>query len=190
MQATLNTLVKAKLLTYQEVNSWHKAGWRTFDTVPVSLEACICPVYQMVLRNAYHNYQMWHLIEDYDQTDLKKSLFFFNGGKEQNTYRNETINALDLYFDKYQAQDNGVPVNSESIGSILDRANIAHIKFIHLNDLHKPESNLILSERKHLDICSDILLKEMLMGQRRYQIFSKFKIQYCEMDKHAQNIHL
>jgi hypothetical protein len=150
---------------------WHQAGLDLFE-YNVRLEGAE----QHVVKLLYHNYQIWHFIELYKSPDSGTVLFVYDGGIKHNTLRNECIEALDLCLCADQKGEG--KVNSETIGSILDRIGILQIKALHLKD--KTDSRLALVERqlKTLEDCAEELMEDMLAGKRRCELFSRFKVEY------------
>jgi hypothetical protein len=152
---------------------WHLTHRTTFpDTscqrVPKLPQRIFCLV-------AYYNYQIWHY-EDIARRDndslvvkAKRSI------DPNNQLRNDTIERVDEYYIQYQKGDG--PYNSETIGSILDRAVINQLKIFHAEELKDTDRLVVLErQREFLINCGEILLQEMLEGTRQIINFRQLKM--------------
>lgn len=69
-------------------------------------------------------------------------------------------------------------INSETIGSIIDRLGILSIKKLHLTDARDERVKVIDQQIEVLSHCAKELMAEMISGERRCVLFSQFKIEY------------
>ena len=116
----LNVLDLIKSVRMQ-IDTWHLAGYRWDLPQPVEVD-----LESIAIRCAYHNYCIWHMIEDYQHPDTKQTLFVYHGGLEHNKVRNLMIESMDREFEKIQVE--GGALTSETIGSVIDRIGIQFIK--------------------------------------------------------------
>jgi hypothetical protein len=126
-----------------------------------------------VIKNAYHNYCMWHFIEYYKNPDTGLALFVYDGGLEHNKDRNQSIELMDDKF--MQFQKNTGKINSETLGSIIDRLNVLYIKHIHLKESQDPRLETLMQQTKILEACAKELLQDMIDGTRQCMPLGRFK---------------
>lgn len=168
MNETIETLCA---LMAKNAQHWHNQGLDLFE-----FEEHLSGVDQATVELLYHNYQIWHFIERYVSPDAGTVLFVYDGGIRHNKLRNECIERLDGYL--CDLQKGTGKINSETIGSILDRIGILQIKSLHLKDKVDPR---LFQVQRQLDIlirCASELMDEMISGERRCELFSRFKIEY------------
>lgn len=150
------------------VNNWHEKGLTWFE-----LEAKEDNLSELVVRCAYHNYCIWHFIEQYKNPDTGLVLFVYDGGLEHNKYRNAVIEKMDEEFSKYQKFTG--KNNSETLGSILDRISTSVIKAAHLKDSGDQRLEKVLHQTNTLVKCAEELFEDICSGHRQYEIMSRFK---------------
>lgn len=126
-----------------------------------------------VVKLLYHNYQIWHFIELYTSPDSGTVLFVYDGGIRHNKLRNESIEAVDSIL--CQKQKGTGKINSETVGSIIDRIGILYIKLLHLKD---ERVKIIEKQLEILVNCAKELMEDMISGERQCVNFSRFKIEY------------
>lgn len=153
---------------------WHSCGSALFEyksefNVDIS-------IIDYAIKLLYHNYQIWHFIELYTAPDSNTVLFVYDGGIKHNKLRNDTIELLDAELCKNQK--NTGKINSETIGSIIDRITILYIKKLHLQDSNDIRLSVVEDQYQTLIHCAKELMHEMEIGVRQCKLFGRFKIEY------------
>jgi hypothetical protein len=156
---------------HRYARKWHGAGLALFE-FSEQLKGVDHPVVSLL----YHNYQIWHFIELYTSPDSGTVLFVYDGGIRHNKLRNDCIEQIDGFL--CERQRGSGKVNSETIGSILDRIGILQIKVLHLADKGDPRLSLVKRQLDTLVRCAGELMDDMIAGERRCEVFSRFKIEY------------
>ena len=158
-------------LTARYADKWHAAGLTLFE-----FNEQLNGLDREIVKLLYHNYQIWHFIELYTSPDSGTVLFVYDGGIKHNKMRNDCIEKVDTFLCEHQM---GVGrINSETIGSILDRIGILQIKTLHLADKGDPRLPLVRRQLDTLVRCAGELLDDMIAGARRCEVFARFKIEY------------
>jgi hypothetical protein len=157
-------------LIAEYTNKWHLANLDIFEFKEVLQD----PTEHNTIKLLYHNYQIWHFIELYMSPDSNIVLYVYDGGIKHNKLRNDTIEALDVLLCKHQKGTG--KMNSETIGSIIDRIGILSIKEVHLTN--DKRLSLVQSQKNLLINCAVELMDEMISGERRCVLFDRFKIEY------------
>ena len=155
--------------TTETCQKWHDEGLRSFEWKDLNLE----PPLSHSVKNLYHNYCIWHCIEDYGGEDREKVRFIYEGGAVHNKLRNHEAVSLDRYFTQYQS---GGRLASEGVGAILDKINILTVKKMHLEDANDARLGMIEAHLANLVQCAHELVWDMRSGQRWYAIFDRFKV--------------
>ena len=153
---------------------WHADGKEIFDLDRTEDGS---PEYYAV-KLLHHNYLIWHYIDLYKSPDSNTVLFVYDKGIEHNKYRNETIEKLDEILCKLQ-QGSG-KINTETIGSAIDRLSIHYIKYLHLKTAKDSRYLKVLQQFYILVGCVNELMEDMIAGNRQCLVFSRFKIDYSE----------
>lgn len=164
--------IVAEVKKYAE--KWHSEGKELFE---FDCQPSETPEYYAV-KLLHHNYLIWHYIDLYKSPDSNTVLFVYDKGIEHNRYRNETIERLDDILCSLQKGTG--KINSETIGSVIDRLGIHYIKFLHLRDAGDGRAELVFKQFEVLFTCAKELMEEMISGQRRCLPFNRFKIDYSE----------
>jgi hypothetical protein len=153
------------------INLWHSKNLRWDFNFEDHLEKKLTVLEHLAVKCAYHNYCIWHLIEDYKHPDTDQVLFVYHGGLEQNKFRNNTIELMDQQFETIQKGTG--KFNSETIGSLIDRIGIMHVKIAHLQD--DSRLKMIENQLAILYWCAIELVEDMIKGDRQCAFLSRFK---------------
>lgn len=152
-------------------DKWHREDKKIFDfDEKIESEA-----EYYAIKLLHHNYLIWHYIDLYKSPDSNQVLFVYDKGLEHNKYRNDTIEKLDEVLCKFQKETG--KLNTETVGSAIDRLGIHYIKFLHLNDERAKE---VKQQFETLSECIKELMQDMESGNRRCMVFSRFKIDYSQ----------
>jgi hypothetical protein len=160
-------------------DKWHTYGTELFkfeDDIDCRWLDPDKPWVKQVIKLLYHNYQIWHFIELYTAPDSNTVLFVYDGGIKHNKLRNDTIELLDVELCKEQKGTG--KINSETIGSIIDRITILYIKKLHLQDSRDARLAVVEEQLDVLIQCAKELMYEMKSGERQCKLFGRFKIEY------------
>ncbi len=168
MNDTIGALIE---LSGSYAEKWHKGGLDLFE-----FGERLDGVEHHVVKLLYHNYQIWHFIELYKSPDSGTVLFVYDGGIKHNKLRNDCIEEIDAFLCKHQRGSG--KVNSETIGSVLDRIGILQIKLLHLAGARDARVPLVRRQFETLRKCAGELMDDMVSGERRCELFSRFKIEY------------
>lgn len=155
----------------RHIELWHKNNLRWDFNFEDYIEEDLTILEKLTVKCAYHNYCIWHLIEDYKHPDTDQVLFVYHGGLEQNKFRNKTIELMDQQFELIQKGTG--KTNSETIGSLIDRIGIMHVKIVHLQD--DPRLKMIQNQLAILIWCAVELVDDMIKGNRQCAFLSRFK---------------
>lgn len=153
-------------------NKWHSENRTLFDFD----EKIHNEMELIAVKLLYHNYQIWHFIELYTDPDSNTVLFVYDGGIRHNKERNYAIEALDSCL--CELQKGTGKINSETLGSVMDRIGILYIKLLHLEDKKDPRTPVIQYQLDRLLKCASELMDDMISGERQCEMFSRFKIEY------------
>lgn len=153
---------------------WHSEGKEIFE---LDVPTDTTPEYYAV-KLLHHNYLIWHYIDLYKSPDSGTVLFVYDKGIEHNRYRNETIEQLDSAL--CEMQKGSGKINTETIGSAIDRMGIHYIKYLHLRDSKDSRASTVLQQFCILVGCINELMEDMVTGDRQCLVFSRFKIDYSE----------
>jgi hypothetical protein len=148
---------------------WHESGLALFD-----LPSLDDSVESWGIRNIYHNYEIWHFLEEYESPDANRVAYVYEGGNLHNKLRNQSVEELDQRL--CSRQKGTGKINSETLGSVLDRLGIFWIKMLHLRDL---DDQRHLSFKKQLAVltqCAHELMDDMISGERQCFPTSRFKL--------------
>lgn len=156
---------------FEQATAWHEASKGIFA---LSEPPAGSPEAAAAAELMFHNYQIWHLLEDYKSPDSNRVLFVYDGGITHNKLRNLAIERLDELLCRHQLGTG--PFNSETIGSIIDRATIWYLKELHHTELpNTGKSEAISTQRLRLVTCTHELFEEMLAGTRRCMYLDRSK---------------
>jgi hypothetical protein len=125
------------------------------------------------LKLGFHNFCTWHLIEGYQDNDPNKVHFVYAGGLQQNKDRNQTIEIIDEKLINFQKGTG--KINSETIGSIVDRISVFYIKMLHMKNENDNRLDMVERQTAVLENCFLELFEDMINGERRIAPLSRFK---------------
>lgn len=158
---------------FKYASEWHAAGLGVFELPPhfAQLDG-LTTIQALSVRLIYHNYQIWHLLEDYKSPDSNRVLFVYDGGIRHNKLRNNAIEALDKLLCSQQVGKG--KLNSETIGSIIDRVGIWYLKKLH-EEAGTGRHSDIMGQIIALTACTHELYDEMLAGTRWCAVLDRSK---------------
>jgi len=166
--------------------------WHTnIDFVSTSKE----PVIQNMIDNHYMNFKLWHTEDiaripnapDKRIANCKRKIDLFNK-KRTDYYELIDENFISLLKD-YIVEDDSVPFNTESVGSIIDRLSILSLKIYHMNEEKKRRTSkdndykiiscklkILIQQKKDLISAFKILVAEYVKGSKRPIIYKQLKM--------------
>lgn len=144
----------------------------------------------------YKNFVVWHLEERVRKGDLspEKILEIQRSIDIHNLKRLEAMEQIDIWIENVLVSagirpGKEVEVNSETIGSIVDRLSILTLKIFHLNERinaanttneEKQEillrKNILVEQRADVATALDRLLLEYRQAKKRHCVYRQFKI--------------
>lgn len=141
----------------------------------------------LVIKLHWTNYQIWHH-EDLCRSGVVEVIATNKQAIDKlNQERNDLIEHIDEHANNLQNSSGpaltAVPVNSEGLGSIIDRASVTMLKLYHTTELighgrQGLQDRLALLD-KQLDFVVDRLdelYKDLCRGQRRIMVFRQCKM--------------
>ncbi len=170
------------------VTLWHETG-------PIEPEDRYTPkgMFQWV---HYHNFKLWHLEDearrdDVNDTHIAKSKRSIDRHNQQ---RNDAIEKIDIWLDNvFQTAEiipgEQVAMNSETVGSIIDRLSILTLKIYHMGEQierkdvdkeHREQAKyrLTLLREQLLDLgkALDHLLLDLRQAKKRHKVYRQYKM--------------
>ena len=122
---------------------------------------------------AFHDYVVWHYIEEYANQDKKVVQFVYEGGLKQNKMRNEAMEKIDSFY--VSMQENTGTFHSEGMGNIFDRLINDYLKYIHLVQDFDDRSKLLVAQMEFTKTCLEALDQDIRNGAKQIMVFQKFK---------------
>jgi len=177
-----------RLLALQQelVERWHAA--------PPALQEQD-PLWQAVLQNHLCNFQLWHeedrardpAASDAALAQVKRTIDRFN------QQRNDAVERLDeLLVERLAATVQplpAAPLNSETVGSIVDRLSILSLKVFHMaEEARRPEVEpehraragarlaVLRQQREDLAQALRLLLADLQAGRKRLKVYRQMKM--------------
>ncbi|HDZ90856.1 MAG: DUF4254 domain-containing protein [Deltaproteobacteria bacterium] len=147
---------------------------------------------QLVEENHHCNFQLWHE-EDKARRDDMGYEFVYRAKRSidgWNQKRNDLIEKMDRWLvERLPGMPEGVPMNSETPGMIIDRLSILHLKMYHMKEEAGRESagtehrdrcrqRLRIIHRQHADLLEALeqLLADVSAGRRGFRVYYQFKM--------------
>ncbi|MCI0515543.1 DUF4254 domain-containing protein [candidate division KSB1 bacterium] len=143
----------------------------------------------------FYNYSLWHEEDEARRTDVTDSLIAQNKRNidKFNQKRNDSIELIDKYLLVQLAQcpnyQEGLRMNSETAGSMLDRLSIISLKIYHMAEqMQRPEATeahraacatkhaRLLEQRADLMQCFALLIDDYLAGRKSLKVYFQFKM--------------
>lgn len=144
-------------LQHDHTQCWHNAHEIDDSTDELSL---------MVVEQHKQNFDLWHEedkarepgAEDSVIANVKRNIDAFN------QRRNDMVTEIDQYLAEHQLapfQNEKLPWNSETLGSIVDRLSIASLKVFYMTEQTKRDD----ASEEHRQICKQKVAKLLLQRQ-------------------------
>lgn len=148
----------------------------------------------LVLNQHKQNFDLWHeedKARDPSATDqvisqVKRSIDALN------QRRNDLITEVDLYLANHelaQYQNNNLPWNSETIGSIVDRLSIASLKVFHMDKQTTRENTTaehrqlcgqkldqLRAQQQDLSQALQVFIDDIISGHKQNKLYRQFKM--------------
>ena len=146
----------------------------------------------LVEEDHYCNFELWHE-EDKARRDDKGYRFVYQAKRKIDTWnqkRNDLIEKMDRWLvERLPDMSQGIPMNSETPGMIIDRLSILTLKEYHMKEEAQRESahdsqrdrcmrKLGIIRRQHGDLFEALalLMTDVLKGKRGFRVYSQFKM--------------
>jgi len=147
---------------------------------------------ELVEGNHYCNFELWHE-EDRARRDDKGYRFVYQAKRNidgWNQKRNDLIEKIDRWLVEYLRDiPNGVPMNSETPGMIIDRLSILTLKSFHMKEeaqrgsAHRSQRDSCMKKlgvikQQHADLFEalKLLMADAFKGKRGFRVYSQFKM--------------
>lgn len=151
---------------FRPISMWHLSG-RTWEFT--DLAEWIAGK-EPLIKLAHCDYVMWHQIERFPDQIVPAML--------TNKRRNEAMDAFDSWYVANRPESGAV--NTETMGSVLDRIVNHEIKRLHLVESGDPRLRAVTDQLEWLIAAANGLDAECRTGARRCVPFSRFKVGYPE----------
>ena len=144
----------------------------------------------------YNNFTLWHFEDDARRRNVEDSLIVDCKRQidKHNQQRNDAIEKIDLWLDTVLTTADivptgNVPINSETVGSIIDRMSIMSLKIYHMDEqinrsdvdadhitLAKNRKAVLDEQLVDLAVALDLLVLDLRMARRRHKIYRQYKM--------------
>jgi len=145
----------------------------------------------VIVLNHVKNFELWHEEDKARDKNVSDSVIaqVKRNIDKLNQERNDLIEKIDeVIVDNIQMKDDA-QLNSETVGSVIDRLSISALKIFHMReaiekeDLEKEYENqlkkrleILEEQRRDLKECLKNLIKDLLLGNRKVNIYRQFKM--------------
>jgi hypothetical protein len=169
------------------------ARWHAVDP---AVEASGDALLDLVMEEHLRNFRLWHLedvardrdVTDSEIADVKRAI---DAANQQRNDLIERIDArlLEMLAERSLGLDEKAPLNSETPGSIVDRASILALKIFHMSeeaergdasDEHRSRAaskvEVLREQRADLIGCLEQLLADVVRGDRRFKVYYQMKM--------------
>ncbi len=162
---------------FERADGWFAAARGLFDW-PAELPIEQRDLAEHVARLQYHNHQVWHY-EDLGRTDDDEQILIgWRGAMRHNKFRNQCINAIDAVMAPFGRDD--APLHSESLGALLDRITILHLKYRNFEPRCAATAATVCAQRDELVDYAANLQRELCAGALRCQRVPRLKLYLTE----------
>jgi hypothetical protein len=184
MKINVNSIVK---IQDKFVNVWHKDN----NIKPNNSNK----FFKLILNQHYFNIKLWHLEDQarrYDIPDreiVKVKRMIDKANQRRNDYIEKIDNYIVKELKKIGLNNNGLPLHSETIGSIIDRLSILSLKVYHMHEetkridvnfnyteICKKKLKILKQQRDDLAFCLKELFHELFSGEKRIKVYYQFKM--------------
>ena len=153
-------------------------------------------VYGLVCEQHSRGYRLWHQEDRARRTDVSDSVIA--EAKREidrlNQERNDLIEQIDEYLiqalkQRGMAPAPGIPLHSETPGSIIDRLSVLALKIYHMGEeAHRDDAdaqhrntcleklNILEEQKADLVHCLKDLLEDIFSGRKRLKLYRQFKM--------------
>jgi hypothetical protein len=158
-----------------QLEEWHRAGLDLFPIDEAGWSVSADSLEGQVFRLVYHNYENWHT-EEIVQTiaDDTVAMRHYRRGIGHNRDRNLAMEKIDQIVAGMQ-RGGGEP-HSETLGSILDRLTILHLKLLHSQDTAPERVADLRHQEEFLARCACSLYEDLLAGRRQCTWYVRKKL--------------
>ena len=158
---------------FLEIDRWFEAGAKFFEFTPGFEPTCLTHYAEKL---AYHNNQIWHYEDCGRSMDDALVVLGWRGAQQNNTARNDTINAIDAIL-RPEYRDEA-ELHSETVGSLFDRITIQDLKY--KNFLEKKPETAVRPRSYITDLieCTQVLLDDIHAGRKRCLELPRLKLYF------------
>lgn len=151
-------------------------------------------IYRVVLDEHAANFQLWHAEDEARRTDVDESYIALQKRTidKWNQRRNDLIEKIDEEIIgewPWVIEDESLPINTETPGSVVDRLSISSLKIYHMDEelartdvseehieTCRQKATRLRKQRTDLAHALDILLDELKSRKKRLQVYRQFKM--------------
>ena len=189
MEDIFNDINKNKISEYHD-SCHNNDAWP--NQSPISYEEN--SIWFWIERNHQYNCKLWDEEDKARRSDVDDSHIAINKRNIDrfNQKRNDAIESIDekilSRLSNVKVQQ-GAWLNSETVGSIIDRLSIVSLKILHMgiqadrSDIHKApkkeaqiKKDRLISQRNDLLFCLNQILESASKGRAFYRIYRQFKM--------------
>lgn len=167
---------------------WHKQ--------PIHLASMKGDIHGTIEWLHYNNYSLWHFEDEVRRSDVPDAIVV--QCKRQidthNQQRNDGIEAIDVWIDEFLKESagenaDGLEMNSETAGSIIDRLSILSLKIYHMQEQMlrknisvdhqlkaKERLEILVEQRRDLVAALDRLWDDFIHHRKVHKLYRQFKM--------------
>ena len=150
---------------------------------------------EIFFNSHFFNFSLWHEEDEARRVDVSDSHIAQNKRNIDgfNQKRNDSIEKLDTYIlsllKNHPLYKEGLSINSETPGSIIDRLSIISLKIYHMQEQTqrddvseehllacKNKTNTLVEQKNDLLKCLSELIEEYVTGKKSMKVYFQFKM--------------
>lgn len=186
----MKLLIETVAIQIVELQAHYTALWHVEHDAEIPTE----PLAELVAAQHKQNFDLWHEedkarepgVNDADIAQVKRNIDGLN------QRRNDMITEIDIWLaehDLAQYQDDSLPWNSETLGSIVDRLSISSLKVFHMAEqteradaskehIESCQQKLVRLEEQTNDLAQSLQLfvQNIMSGQKQNKLYRQFKM--------------
>lgn len=166
------------------VNDWHKKDIKNKGE----------GFFLLVVENHIRNFKLWHVEDKAREIEVKDKIIADakRAIDPLNQQRNDFIEKIDEFFLNNiikQSLNKSAEMNSETIGSIIDKLSINSLKIYHMvEELNRKDSlqeykqkcqiklKILKEQREDSILCLKKLISDIFSGKKRIKVYRQFKM--------------
>lgn len=176
----------------RKTREWHRRGVPSEQAFLASLTS---RKNSPLLKIHYYNFNLWHTEDEARRPHVRDSVIASTKREVDrlNQLRNDAIEEADARFaselEFAQKTERGAKLNTETIGSVIDRLSILSLKIYHMGEeavrksadgAHRTNARerrkILRSQRKNLEAAAADLVVDLLSGKKTLKPYRQFKM--------------